>query len=91
MDDRAELIAGTSALNGDLYLHLDGARPDSQSILSWDSVAGRMYSVYRTTNLFGAWPDTSVYDVLGDGTRKGYTNTGSEASQYFKISVELAP
>ena len=59
-------------------------------VLTWDSEAERLYSVYSHTNLLTPWPTVPVYEVEGDGMLKGYTNTYSTIGpRFFRIGVEL--
>ena len=57
--------------------------------MSWDSVTGRIYQVYTTTNLLPAnW--TNVFQTTGDGTQQSYTNTVISTNKaFFKLSVQL--
>lgn len=58
-------------------------------VMSWDSVTGRIYQVYTTTNLLPAnW--TNVFQTTGDGTQQSYTNTVISTNKaFFKLSVQL--
>lgn len=43
-------------------------------ILEWDSVSGRLYTVYAASNLLGIAGWSNVLDLVGDGGAASYTN-----------------
>jgi hypothetical protein len=91
LSDWQEFIAGTSGMDAASRLlirsRLDGLAPGNL-ILSWDSVQDRLYRVYFSDGLFRNW--TNVYEVLGNGNQKSYTNRWSGAPQgLFRLGVDL--
>jgi parallel beta-helix repeat protein len=57
MDNLSEFIAGTDPINQDSFFWAFlAAEAGAGNIISWPSVAGRVYDVYRATNFFStAW------------------------------------
>ena len=93
-NDKSELIAGTSPVNQQDVFKINSGNVvtnDERMIIYWNSVNGRLYSVYSNTNLLSAWPTSPLFQIQGDGTLKCYTNTESGSPRFFKLSVELNP
>ena len=66
-----------------------GQKGDSRPVISWDTKAGRSYTVYATTNTSRPWTN-SVYQVaLGDGSRQRYTNDVNTGVRFFRVGVRL--
>lgn len=88
-----EFVADTSPTNSSDFFNISDttvATNQSDMILHWDSVVGRLYSVYGSSNLMTTWPTTAVYQVRGDGTQKAYTNTaGPGEAMFFRVGVKL--
>ena len=90
----SEWIAGTKADDGaDVFkVQAASSTPAGEgNAIHWDSVQGRLYSIYTHTNLLTDWPSTPVDQVQGDGTPKVYTNSEPGNLRYFKLGVELNP
>ena len=94
MEDGEEFIAGTSI--GDARSHfsissvgLSVQGTTGQAAIRWISVAGKHYKIQCSTNLCGSWPTSTLYEVVGDGSEKSFTNNLPEVPvQLYRISVE---
>ena len=89
--DWEESIAGTSATNAQDFLSIDEivtATNGQQVVIYWDTIPGRVYSVYSCSDLLDAWTNR-IHEVFGDGTRKSYAVPLVDEKQYFRIRVEL--
>jgi len=81
--------AGTSPIDGGDVLRISeaAARTDTGDFLiRWNTVSGRLYSVYSTTNLLTPWV-TNLFRSPGDGLPKTYTNTPAPGGHFFRIGV----
>ncbi len=89
--DWQEFIAGTSGNDASSSFAISLApAPGSPNglTLSWDTLADRLYRVYASPGLSGAW--TNVYASWGDGARKSYTSPGDgPETLFFRVGVEL--
>ena len=90
LSDRDELYAGTdptdrlSLLRFASNLRTGAGRP----MLSWDTVNGRLYTLYRSTSPADGW--TAVHQVHGDGSRKVYVITPDTPTRcLFRLTPEL--
>ena len=82
--------AGTSPIDGGEYLQIREAALAAGAddfVISWNTVSGRLYSVYSTTNLLSSWI-TNLYRSPGDGLLKTYTNAHAEGRSFFRIGVK---
>ena len=89
MMDWREFVAGTCATNPFDFLQIigcEGYDTNGQIVIYWDSASGKWYTVYLTTNLLGKW--TNVYETLGNGGRKCFTNNGVPAPVFLRLGVE---
>lgn len=92
MSTWAEYVAGTGPTNRSQRLALmlpKSARDAVDVVIEWATVSNRKYSVYSSTNLATSWPADPVYQVLGDGTPKSYTNTDMNQPRFFRIGVRM--
>ncbi len=91
MLDDHERIAGTSATDPLDLFDINALAIDQGSgllVLYWDTVAGRLYTVYSVSNLATTW--TNVFQTSGDGTEKSYTNTlPVPPARFFKLGVDV--
>ena len=91
MSDWAEAIAGTSATDSNEYFKISGCSIDETGnmVIYWDSVTGRWYTVYLSTNLMsGHWTD--VHQTAGGGNQACFTNETSVLSPPFvRLGVRL--
>ena len=58
--------------------------------LKWQTVKGRVYSVYMTHSLSKGWPETPVAEIAGTGDVQEYVPGQRAAAQFFKVTVRLA-
>lgn len=58
--------------------------------LKWQTVKGRVYSVYMTHSLSNGWPETPVAEIAGTGDVQEYVPGQRAAAQFFKVTVRLA-
>ncbi len=92
MSDADERIAGTDANDPlDLFV-VNASTPASGSAfsLSWQTVAGRTYSLLLRTNLVsGAWePVAGWSDLPGTDGELIFTNQAMEAKGFYKVRVQ---
>lgn len=90
--DRAEWIAGTGIGSSTSFFTIAAcAIPTNNApfTLEWDSLTGRLYSVYSKTNLMDASWFTNLYRAPGSGARKAFTNDDNPGKKYFRVIVEL--
>ena len=61
------------------------------SLLTWGSVPGRLYTVQTRTNLvLGVWSNAPGYtDLAGTGSDMYFTNSLPDAIRYYRIRVRL--
>ena len=88
--DRAEFVAGTSAIDAGSQFNIESAFPISGTnfVLQWNSVSGRVYSVQGTTNLFEAFEpwETDIFHP-----QNAFTDTvhSVEDTAFYKLDVQL--
>ncbi|MBN1670148.1 MAG: Ig-like domain-containing protein [Kiritimatiellae bacterium] len=85
-----EIIAGVCPTNINDFFKIEDCRgPGGTNFaLSWNSVVGRQYRVYASTNLMStsSWSQAAI--KFGDGTNVEVSVDSSPEHQYFKIEVE---
>jgi len=91
MADGAELVAGTSPTNADdvfCVTECSSAGATNPLVVCWDTVTGRLYTVNGAEDLLApSW--SNLFQTVGDGSRKCFTNSGSLAPIYFiRLGVE---
>jgi len=91
MDDAQELTAGTSPTNADdvfCVTECSSAGATNPLVVCWDTVTGRLYTVNGAEDLLApSW--SNLFQTVGDGSRKCFTNSGSLAPIYFiRLGVE---
>lgn len=89
LNDLDELYAGTDPTDSSSGLRFtaDEITASDGPILSWDTVNGRLYTLYLATSPSGAW--TAVHQVHGDGSRKSYLIPPDIPNPcLFKLTVE---
>lgn len=57
--------------------------------LVWQSVKGRTYGVFVSSDLSTGWGDVPVAIIAGTGAQIEYITQGGSSAQYFKVTVEL--
>jgi hypothetical protein len=89
-----EYLAGTDPqdANSRLAVRSFTPLPGGGLTLTWDTVAGKTYSVQRTTSLAPNQWGTLQNNVQGDGTTKSFTDTnpGTASRLFYRISVSPA-
>jgi hypothetical protein len=91
-NDLKEWIAGTGIRDNTSYFEIarcSTVTNEGTFCLEWDSVTGRVYSVYSATNLLSPSWVTNLYQSPGTGTRRVYTNNDSLYKKYFRLGVKL--
>lgn len=86
-----EYVAGTDPRNaGSVWrLGLSRSIDYTGTILSFDSVSGRVYSVYSRTNLlYGEWRQITN-NLVGDGNVMNATALSNRSVEFFRVEVEL--
>jgi len=89
--DRDEYTAGTCPTNGHdcLQIMQIDCLPNPGTVLSWNSVTGRLYTVYTASMPSGPW--TGVHQAQGSGTTQWFTNTDHTCpAGFFRVGVEMA-
>ena len=76
-----EYIAGTDPLDARSQFFLGGELGNGEVVLDWNSVSGREYDVYWSTNLLGAfvplqtniaWPQSAYTNQIPDVAEQGF-------------------
>lgn len=91
--DQEELLAGTSLINANDFFKISDVETQSGTngiVISWDSLSGRLYSIYSHTNLLTAWPIDAIYQIEGTGNKQSYTNDANKV-RFFRLGVEPSP
>lgn len=89
--DWQEFVAGTCHTNGNHFFSISnfvGMPGTTRTVVSWQSVAGRRYTVYASTNLGSSW--SNLYQVEGNGFALAHTNWGG-ATRFYRLGAELLP
>ena len=89
LNDLEELYAGTDPTDADSTLQFtsDAITTLDGPILSWDTVNGRLYTLYRAASPSGPW--TAIHQVHGDGSRKSYLIPAETPHRcLFKLTAE---
>ena len=88
LDNAGEYVAGTDPTNCSSRLALTGNACDGAvHVIQWDSVSGRLYRVYGSTNLLGAWRTNSP-GLPGTGGAMRYTNSTPAAIDFLRVGVQ---
>lgn len=84
-----EYRAGTDPTNPASLLALFAAdfEGGTNLVLQWYSVADKVYSIERSTNLFGGFRDTPYTNVLATGGFMSRTVTVDEVDGFYRIKV----
>ncbi|MFC1452378.1 LamG domain-containing protein [Verrucomicrobiota bacterium] len=88
--DLHEYIAGTCPTNNAEYLKINrcAVLADSGTVIYWDTVLGRAYTVYCSENLSSAW--SNLYQAPGDGMQRSCTDGEPVADRrFYRLGVEL--
>ena len=93
--DGDEVIAGTDPNNPNKFFCIKSLKHDAgqRPVLSWDSIAGRVYSIYYSSNLLSGWTGVPGYtNIPGSGLSIDYTNSDSASSAgFYSIRVQRGP
>jgi len=90
LSNGAEAVAGTSPIDaGSVFTMAAPGRPESAGdfVLRWHSVAGKVYSVLRTTDLTAGFSPLAT-GIAATPPVNVYTTTTTSVSAYFVIAVE---
>lgn len=92
--DQVEQRIGTNPLDPDSHLSFSGAPTNMSAgfIVRWQSVSGRVYSIYRATNLIGEMPFTPIApSVTGRSSFSTWTDTTAVGSSPYFYRVQTQP
>lgn len=79
-----EYIAGTDPTNiASVFEITDRTYTNSQFVISWSSVAGKQYCIYRTTNLLNGVFTKLATNLVASPPGNAYTDSVSAATAYF--------
>ncbi len=86
--DGDEMIAGTLATDPTSYFYVSDIRPRAEDgcEVVFDSVDGRTYTVYCSTQIGGPW-NVLVADEAGDGQPMVIVDPNNEGSCFYKVEV----
>lgn len=88
MSDYEEWVAGTRGNDADSIFEIASlTNSEAGLVLDWESVVGRTYSILSKTNLTDPLWVTNVPAIMGDGTRKSYTNGFTDSHGCIRLSV----
>lgn len=92
MNNYGEWRAGTNPTDAGSRLQVTGVRSQAGGaanfVLSWTSVAGRFYTIQRSTNLLNGFPVVVATDIPGTGGMNSWTTQVNQAAEHFRIRVE---
>ena len=86
----SEWIAGTGASDSDDLFEvssISNATESGESVIRWNTVAGRIYEVLSTTNINGISWTTNLSGIAGDDSPKSYTNSSDDPSIVMRLNV----
>ncbi len=63
----------------------------TNTLVRWNGVDGRFYTVQFTTNLVEGWTDSEFAGAPGRGGRMVYTGRTERASMFYRVFVDLHP
>jgi len=87
-----EYIADTHPLDSNSYPRITGINAQSQPVISWPGMTGRMYDVMIKSNLFDSQWSLFKSGLPGTGTTIFVTDTNTAWWQrYYLFKVKLAP
>jgi hypothetical protein len=83
-----EYIAGTDPSNANSVLRVTEINATSGQVnLTWNSVAGKTYTIYSANQIDGPYTPVLTMPSAGDGQTS--TNlTGSASSQFYRVGVQ---
>ncbi|MDA1349381.1 MAG: hypothetical protein O3A47_11045 [Chloroflexi bacterium] len=89
-----EFISDTDPLNYRDFFKILTCRSESTpggTLISWDTIPARTYSVYASPEPCCAWTN-KIYELAGDGTEVCYTNQFTTTQPlYFRVRIEMTP
>jgi uncharacterized repeat protein (TIGR01451 family) len=86
-----EFISGTNPDSTNDYFKVETISIHSPAVIMFDSVSGRVYSLYSSTNLLeDAWLPVGTNEP-GDGNPVSITDTNEGDIRHYRIGVQLAP
>lgn len=86
-----EYRAGTVPTNPVSVLEVTQMGSSNVFTLQWRSVTGRVYSIFRSTNVSASWPSSPVVSNLTGvaGGTNVYSDTPSNSRSFYKVRVDL--
>lgn len=84
--DYEEIIAGTNPTNSASFFGIESVGIDNGFQLNWQSVSGRAYNVYWSTNLL---ENFQILETNIPWTASSFTNSTDSQNAYYKIKVRL--
>jgi len=86
--DGDELIAGTSPTDSTSYFYVSDIQPSAAGgcDVTFDTAAGRFYTIYCSAQLGGAWT-VVLADMPGDGTPAVVHDPYNAGSCFYKVEV----
>ncbi len=84
--DYEETIAGSNPTNNASFFGIESVDIDNGFIINWQSVSGRVYEVYWSTNLL---ENFQVLETNINWTFSSFTNLNDSPNAYYKIGVQL--
>ena len=92
-NDEQEAIAGTDGTSSNAYFCSETAIGPGQGFgVSWETCAGRLYSLRKSTTLTNGWSDVAGQTNLpGTGGAIVYTGTLSSVREFYTVKVRRAP
>jgi hypothetical protein len=86
-----EFVSGTGPDSTNDYFKVEAITLHSPAEIMFDSVSGRVYSLYTSTNLLeDVWPQVGTNEP-GDGNPISITDTNESDIRHYRIGVQLAP
>ena len=91
LSNLAEVLAGTSPVDADSYFALSAINPvagtgGSQFVVRWYGVAGKTYTLHKSTNLLSGFTAVQT-GIVGSYPVNSFTDTVAGAAAYYMISV----
>ncbi|MEI6807815.1 MAG: lamin tail domain-containing protein [bacterium] len=86
-----EFIAGTDPTNAlSVFRVLEMMRAGGGNTISWPAITGKVYSIYRSTNLLSTWPGLSLTNNMSSPTNGtvSFSDAESNSPAFYHINVQ---